>query len=89
VMGFFEHHDADALSMRDINTYNSQDYRGFGFAQGDRRTSYSVPGNVLDGGKIVALPGCAPQNLAPNGRCLLDRFDWIDAIPKRSNDSLF
>lgn len=89
VMGFFEHHDADALSMRDINTYNSQDYRGFGFAKGDRRTSYSVPGNVLDGGKIVALPGCAPQNLAPNGRCLLDRFDWIDAIPKRSNDSLF
>lgn len=89
LMGFFEHHDSDALSMRDINAYNSQDYRGFGITKGDRRTAYSVPGNVLINNVITALPGCPTANLAPNGRCLLDRFDWTDAVPKRSNDSFF
>ncbi len=89
VMGFFEHHDSDPLQMHDINAYNSQDYRGLGITKGDRRSAYSIPGNLFSNGKITALPGCAPQNLAANGRCLSDRFDWIDAIPKRSNDSLF
>ena len=90
VMGFFEHHDSDALSMRDINAYNSQDYRGFGITKGDRRSAYSVPGNmVTPAGVLVAMPGCSAANLAPNGRCLFDAFDWTDAIPKRSNDSVF
>ncbi|MBI3286308.1 MAG: TonB-dependent receptor [Burkholderiales bacterium] len=89
VMATYEHHDSDALSMRDINAYNSQDYRGFGITKGDRRSAYSVPGNVFGATGWKALPGCTAANLAPNGRCLIDRFDWIDATPKNTRDSAF
>lgn len=89
VFGTFEHDDTEALSMRDINTYNSSDYRGLGFTKGDRRSAYSYPGNIVGPGGIKALPGCDPSEISATGRCLLDRFDYTDAIPKNKRDSLF
>ncbi|MFZ6861833.1 TonB-dependent receptor plug domain-containing protein [Undibacterium sp. Ji67W] len=90
--GSFEHNDQAELLMRDINAYQSQDYRGLGFTKGDRRSSYSYPGNVLTPGGFVANPGCDPSDLGVRGgttRCLLDGFKSTAAVPKSTRDSLF
>jgi iron complex outermembrane receptor protein len=90
IFAMYEHHNEAALSARDINAYSGQDYRGMGFTKGDRRSSYSYPGNYFDdNGKIVPVPGCPQSNIGANGRCLLDRLDYTYALPKTSRDSFF
>lgn len=88
----FEHITQSELLMRDTIGYRSQDYRGLGFAAGDRRSVYSYPGNKITEKGSVANRGCDSSDLTLRGGnevCLLDVFKTTAAIPKVTRDSLF
>lgn len=89
----YEHTEQEDAKVSENRFYPSRDLRAFlNDPSQDFRSSYSVPGNIVRGTAISALPGCEPRNIRNVGgvdRCLLDVFDYNTMVPKVSRDSLY
>ena len=51
-------------------------------------SSYSYPGNIIDGNQTQPVAGCAP-NLIIGGLCKYNRYDRFQAVPESGRSNLF
>ena len=71
----------------DERSWYTLDQRSHGLA--DVRSPGSYPGNYIFGTQYVARDGCAPENLSPDGVCLLDGAKYTTLVTGKSAASLF
>jgi iron complex outermembrane recepter protein len=93
-MAFYDRVYQRELAAKSINAYNTQDYRGLGITRGDFRSTFSTPGNAVfqttpTTQRLGTLPGCEPRNINDNNLCVLDSYDYINALPETLRNSLF
>ena len=94
LFGVYEHLQQGGAIVSENKFFPSRNLVSLtGLANQDFRSSYSYPGNILNG-TITPIPGttCPPQNQRVVGgvtRCTLDTFDYNTMIPKATRDSLF
>ena len=93
VFASYEHASREAIKASERPNTRTADFRRFGLT--DRRSSYSMPGNLYeavdDGAFLGPMAGCAPvddQTSPVDGRCAYDHVRYQDIQAKTTRDHL-